>query len=161
MCRIQGCDPWDLYHAEQRTARKPHKCTECGRVISKGERYHYASGLAEGRFDTFKMCEHCDAASDWLTEVCNGYIYGDIGEELEEHWEEDTTFRSRELAEAIIGRKWAWRYPHSGRLMPVPRRLKLVAQLVMAPIHERERVSREVWQVKYDQNLPGKRRWAA
>lgn len=162
MCRIQDCDePWDLFHAKTVTARKEHKCNECGRVIAKGESYHRANALADGRFDTFKLCAHCDAASEWLTVVCNGYIYGDIGEELEEHWHEDTTFRSRELAEAIAGRRRAWRYSYSGKLMPVPHGVKLAAQLIMGPIHERERVRREVWQVKYDQGLIGKKQWAA
>lgn len=163
MCRVQDCDPWKLYHWANRIARKDHRCFECNRIIVKGERYHYATGLMEDRWDVYKLCAHCDAASKWLMVVCGGYLYGGIGEELLEHWEEDTTFRSRELALAIRGRERAWKPLRGEGLMPVPHRLELDARLIMAPIHEQERVAREIWDVRRDSGLPlySRARWAA
>jgi hypothetical protein len=156
MCRIQDCDPWRVYREAKRTARKNHQCFECSRVIAKGERYHYATGLdpCGDRWDVFHLCAHCDAAAQWLVIVCGGYLYGGIGEELLEHWEEDTTFRSRELAMAIRGRERAWKPLRGDGLMPVPHRVKLAAQLVMGPIREEERIRREIWNVRCDLNLP-------
>ena len=155
MCRIQGCDPWEIYHEAKRTARKEHSCYECYRKISIGEQYHYATGLAidGNRWDVFHLCAHCDAAAQWLMVVCGGYLYGGIGEELLEHWEEDTMFRSRELAMAIRGHQRAWKTLRGDDLMPVPHRVKLAAQLVMAPIHEGERVRREIWDVGLESGL--------
>ncbi len=165
MCRIQGCEPWDCYRYGRRTARKDHQCMDCYRTIQRGEPYHYATGLADGRWSDMKICQHCEAAAEWLREVCNGYLYGAIGEELEEHWDEDLTFRSRALAMAVLGHRRRWQKFRGDGLMPVPHDVKLAAQLVMGPIREQERVSRDVWDVRRDLGLPPYRgyemRWAS
>jgi hypothetical protein len=165
MCRIQDCDPWKVSREIKRTARKDHECYECGRTIVKGERYHYATGLGpdSDRWDVFHVCEHCDTAAQWLVVVCGGYLYGGVREELEEHWDEDLTFRSNALHSAICGIGRAWKSRKGDGLMPVPRDAVLAARLVMAPIHEQERVSREVWDVRCDSGLPlySRARWAA
>lgn len=153
MCRIQDCDPWDFFHGGHRVARKKHQCMDCRRTIAPGERYHYATGLADGRWSVMKLCQHCEVAAEWLSEVCNGYLYGAIGMELLEHWEEDTTFRSRELAMAIRGHQRSWKTLRGDGLMLVPHRCKLAAQLVMGPIHEQERVQREIWDVGRESGL--------
>jgi hypothetical protein len=67
------------------------------------------------------------------------------------------------LALAIRGRERAWKPLRGDGLMPVPYRLELDARLIMAPIHERERVNREIWDVRRDSGLPlySRARWVA
>lgn len=48
------CERPDAYHAEERTARLVHQCYSCGGAIVRGEVYHYASGVWDGRGDDFK-----------------------------------------------------------------------------------------------------------
>ena len=47
-----------------RSARKEHRCMECGRTIGPGETYRYWTWAWEGTVDTDKMCAHCNAAID-------------------------------------------------------------------------------------------------
>ena len=42
------------------TARKPHKCTECGAVIEAGDKYRYYSGKFDGIFYVEKICRRCE-----------------------------------------------------------------------------------------------------
>lgn len=144
MCRIQDCDPWKVYRAGTRVARKEHTCFECGRKITKGESYHYATGLhpdAAG-WDVFKLCPHCDAASQWLVVVCNGFLYGGIREELREHWEEEWELRSIGLGRLIHGIERRWqRTKYATGLMEIPTYAKTVARTSMAPIKAAERAS--------------------
>jgi hypothetical protein len=145
MCRVQYCDPWEVYSSKIRKARKEHECYECSRTICPGETYRYAAGLTEGRWDVFKLCAHCEAAGQWLQVVCHGYLYGGIGEELREHWEEEPLFRSVGLARLIIGRERAWqrtKWAAEGGLMEVPAWAADVAEATMVPVRERERAER-------------------
>ena len=83
---------WDFGRVEWRTARKPHKCSLCGKEIQKGERYKHAAGKADGEFysDNFhKPCaeifdmyfrahdgddEWCHAwIINWLRDYCQDY----------------------------------------------------------------------------------------
>ena len=41
------------------TARKQHKCCECGGVISPSERYQYVWGMCMGESVTYKTCITC------------------------------------------------------------------------------------------------------
>lgn len=151
MCRIQDCDPWKLYSFKIVKARRAHKCFECDRTISPGERYHRASALdPDGdRWQSYKLCAHCDAASEWLMVVCNGYLYGGIGEELQEHWDEEIELRSIGLARLIHGRERAWqRTKYATGLMEVPTWAGQVAKKTMLYVHERDRVYRDVYSVR-------------
>ena len=65
------------------TARKPHKCSECGAAIAIGECYRYIAGMWDD-FMTFKQCLSCDALMQSIsflypnTRLC----YGGLMEEL-------------------------------------------------------------------------------
>ncbi len=56
---------------EEPTARKEHKCCECGKTIKTGEKYSYFVGLwgddyyygCGDQFNTFKTCLECE--KDW------------------------------------------------------------------------------------------------
>lgn len=41
-----------------RKSRKEHKCCECGKLITKGQMYHYTSGVWE-EAQAFKQCYLC------------------------------------------------------------------------------------------------------
>jgi hypothetical protein len=68
------------FHSEAfRTARKVHRCCECGADILPGSVYQYVSGSWDGDFLTFKSCEPCADLRDALSEVgCPSY--GDLYE---------------------------------------------------------------------------------
>lgn len=46
------CEKW-------RVSRKPHKCYECRGTIFYKERYHYCSGVWDGRGSSYKTCDDC------------------------------------------------------------------------------------------------------
>ncbi len=48
-----------VFRASRHRARKPHKCTECGRTIEPGERYQIAWGVWNGQPETFRTCREC------------------------------------------------------------------------------------------------------
>lgn len=147
MCWINEADPWRVYHWEMRTARKEHQCFECERTICRGERYHYAVGLPDERpvrWDVFKLCPHCDAASKWLTVVCRGFLYGGIAMELREHWDEEYLLRSIGLARLVLGIERRWqRTKYATGLMEIPTWAGDVAKKTMEPVWTAERIERE------------------
>ena len=109
MCRVDDCDPWEFFHAEPRKAAKDHRCTECCRVVAKGETYDYAVGKIDSYFCTYRTCEHCAAAAQWLQTACGGWLYLGVLEELVEHWDEGPYLQSWQLGRLIVGmrRRWA------------------------------------------------------
>src|SRR5580692_6887912 len=56
----------EFYHAEMRTARKKHRCGECGTTIAPGQRYQHASGKCEGDIYDAKTCSLCLALIEWV-----------------------------------------------------------------------------------------------
>ncbi len=58
------CDSWydegpSAWSESWRRARKSHKCCACHEAIPAGHRYHYASGIWDGRPGSFKHCARC------------------------------------------------------------------------------------------------------
>ena len=119
MCRADDANPAIILGSELYTARKPHTCQECGRIIAIGETYLRERGLADGEPFTHKTCEHCQVARDWLQRECGGFVYTEIEEELREHWHEAPSYHTRELARLIYGMKHQWR-TRKGGLMSRP-----------------------------------------
>lgn len=65
---MAGCDvciggysdePAEFFHEENRKARKNHECSECGRIIKKGETYQRCTGKNDGEFWDFVTCLLC------------------------------------------------------------------------------------------------------
>lgn len=60
---MTGCycdyDPAEFYRATMKTARKPHRCHECGGAIQPGEPYEGVAGRWDGHFSAFKTCTRC------------------------------------------------------------------------------------------------------
>jgi len=80
------------------TARKEHKCAECGRTISPGEKYEYVTGRWNDYFQVYKTCADCLSIRDTL--FCNFY-FGCIYEELRA--EIDNTNGGNHIAENLSG----------------------------------------------------------
>lgn len=62
------------------TARKCHKCCECGGLISKGEKYQRITGLWEGKFETYKTCRECAGLRDEYNKGLDPYDQAAVGE---------------------------------------------------------------------------------
>lgn len=127
MCMIDDAEPCEFYQRKTVKAAKPHKCCECGREIAKGEKYQFASIKFEGRFDCFHTCAHCDAASQWLEEVCGGYrhngLYEEMTEHLDEYSHEGEDMRMMFLARCIVGFRRDWKFLNKPGLMAIPKLL--------------------------------------
>lgn len=89
MCSIEDAEPWDCYFESSPRARTPHRCCECGTTIKPGETYHRAAGAIWKYWYTYKTCMACvEGGREWLLVQCSGWIYGNVYEELVEHWAE-------------------------------------------------------------------------
>ncbi len=56
----------DFYTVTHHVAKKPHRCHECKGIIAPLDVYERTAGKWDGRFETFKVCGHCETARDWL-----------------------------------------------------------------------------------------------
>lgn len=67
---------------EIRTARKQHKCCECGNPILPGDKYEYATGRWDGEWSHYKTCVSCK----WIRDryCSHGFVYGQLFEQIEE-----------------------------------------------------------------------------
>lgn len=62
-----------------RTARKEHRCCECGGTIQPGAVYEYVRGLWDGYWSTFKTCLPCARIRQ---DYCCSWTYGTLRETL-------------------------------------------------------------------------------
>lgn len=118
MCMIRDVDCMaSVYNETFPTARKEHKCTECRRIIQPKEKYKNIWGVWEGDSRTYKICSHCSVATDLLVRECDGFLLGDVLEDLREHrrhydWSRD----ARRLAAGMY-KKWTF----NNKMLPVPK----------------------------------------
>jgi hypothetical protein len=118
MCRFDDSEYVQQLGRSTPKARKEHRCAECWRTIGAGETYELFKGIWDGQFAVYKTCPHCQRAREWLYRECNGYVFTEVLDELEEHWDEEPLLRSWQLARFIAGMRRQWQ--HKGRLMEVP-----------------------------------------
>jgi hypothetical protein len=60
VCIGGNCDDFpEVSDTKTKTARKPHKCCECGREISRGQRYEHCVMKYEGEWFSYKTCLLC------------------------------------------------------------------------------------------------------
>lgn len=85
-------DPPEFFSRRVISAKKQHKCYECGGPILPGEKYEYAAGRWEGYFDTFKICERCHDIRQWTQNnvPCLCWSYGNMIEDCREAVHEAT-----------------------------------------------------------------------
>lgn len=132
MCMIDDADPWDFFTEAQRRAAKAHRCGECRRVIAKGETYRYCSGKVMDGIETMRQCLQCEAATQWLRVACNGYLFGCVEEDLENHvigYECD--LRTRPLTRLLRWMRADWR-DRAGNLRPLGDVEALTAEAIAA-----------------------------
>lgn len=79
-------DPASKFHEHDVTARREHKCYECGSAIAAGQRYHRVSGQWEGRWDVFRLCLPCTEIGNEFSD--GGRVFGSLWEDLEYAWDE-------------------------------------------------------------------------
>ena len=67
------------------------------------------------------MCirDSCQSARGFLVDVCSGFVYTEVREELLEHYEEMNVGTFSDLARVCVGARNQW-HNHRGALMPVP-----------------------------------------
>lgn len=119
MCYIDDGIPSEVFVAHDRTARKDHQCTECGRTIARGERYRYTFTVTEGRAETDKTCAHCMVGRGWMLENCGVYYLGHLMSDMLEHAEEYPDLKDG-LLEIVAGMRRKWRAFEGDGLMPAP-----------------------------------------
>ncbi len=56
---VYDCEPSDVFDDRLVTARKAHKCGECGHPIVGGEKYHAISVCFCGSWAHFTICTCC------------------------------------------------------------------------------------------------------
>lgn len=95
-----------VYTEKEVVARKRHDCYECTRTIVPGEPYAAISGLWDGRWDRFKLCRRCRAASKALH---RDYTL-DFYEPPFAFGELRATLRERVILRASIRARWNPRY---------------------------------------------------
>lgn len=127
MCRVEFGDYPEVFSHDTPRARRAWRCLECQRVIPVGERYHLFTGRWDGAWDKHRWCAHCYEAAQWLNEMCNGYVFGEVLDELLEHWHEDENYRSIPFARMIVNMRRGW---HNGR-DPLPTGAAEMARAMM------------------------------
>jgi hypothetical protein len=109
-----------------RKARKPHKCSECGRIIAKGEEYREHSGLwRDGGWSTYRWCGHCQAAQKIVAERTNEHCW--CYEQLWQGITDEMTgwggIRDMAVYRLVVAANRRWtirRGARKGQLMPIP-----------------------------------------
>jgi hypothetical protein len=119
MCRIDGAERVNIFQSADRKARKEHRCDECRRTILPGEVYHYEFGELEGDPETYRTCQHCLVAREWLLKNCEGWIYTQVMEEIWEHVEEYPKL-GLPLMRIYVGARRKWK-SFKGGLMALPK----------------------------------------
>lgn len=71
------------------TARKPHKCDECGATIPAGVKYERISQLYDGEFSRMAVCLLCSEIGIGLS--CDGRTIGNMWEEIVDYVFPDMT----------------------------------------------------------------------
>lgn len=118
MCMADFSDGYSIVlHDRNHKARKTHHCSECGRVIGRGETYNVQRCIFDGDASSYKTCEHCQVVKSWLTKECGGYLYQGVYEDINEHRHEGYGFGVVRLA---AGMKAQWKRK-DGRLWPIPK----------------------------------------
>lgn len=108
------CGDTEFIRTEIRKARKPHMCSECGKVIPVGEKYEHADGKTDGDFWGYDTCLICAEIADAF--YCDGRWFGGmLWEGMEEVFGKLTTGCLERLttaaAKAELMRRWnKWRF---------------------------------------------------
>lgn len=81
-----GDDMPEIHSEYDYTAKKQHKCSECGRIIMPGEKYEYVFGVWDGIPSIYKTCRDCQSVRNAF--FCEGWLYSMIWDNVWEHLRE-------------------------------------------------------------------------
>lgn len=120
MCRADYGEGPEWWQARWVRAAKEHKCGECCRLIQPRERYQrYVTKHQDGKMRSWVTCGHCEVAQAWLEATCDGFIFGEVGDDIREHMKEHGyPWLALGRIAAGIYRQWA---DSRGALMPLPK----------------------------------------
>lgn len=124
MCRVD--DTISVLSDERPRAKKPHRCGECHRTIEPGEHYERVTGLWEGELVTHKTCLQCCSVREWLANVCSGWVYSEVAEELLEHFYEGYGMW---LGRAVVSMQNQWRKRDGSLMLPMDLPDRLIPEL--------------------------------
>lgn len=71
----------DVYETKVVKARKPRQCVECRRTMGVGEQYKKHTGLWDGRWSHYAMCQSCYWIHQAAEEECGEqilYVFGEL-----------------------------------------------------------------------------------
>lgn len=126
MCMVDFSDGTiTVLHERYPTARIAHKCNECNRAISPGEKYMVERYVFDGDAKTHKTCAHCCVVRQWLASECGGWMYGGLHEDISEHGDDPHYGVGVKMLSVGMDRKWKRR---DGRPWPIPRMPKTTDQ---------------------------------
>ncbi len=84
MCSCDLIAP-SVYRESIRTAKKQHKCSECGATIKPKDQYVYIFGVWDGDPRFYKQCMRCKTVGDHIRDLDDcGYGIGELYEYLRE-----------------------------------------------------------------------------
>lgn len=104
----------DFFDSRSSTARKRHRCFDCGRAIEPGETYYRLAGVWEGNFWAAQECEHCMAFHRTYDDFS---MYGDLIEEATTAYWETPGYRTITYLRALVALSNRWQHPTAGRLV--------------------------------------------
>ncbi len=87
-------DTFEWSETQTRTARKPHKCCECGNVIAKGQKYEHVVWKFEGEFGKYDTCALCVEIRTVFT-CGQSWYFEQLWEEMAEYAFERLTTASK------------------------------------------------------------------
>jgi len=73
------------YSHETPTAKRPHRCYECGETIRPGTKYERFSGIWDGKPGRYKTCLSCVEIRDHFS-CGEGFIFGALWEQMEDNF---------------------------------------------------------------------------
>jgi hypothetical protein len=117
MCMIENTDACEVWSETASRASREYECYECRRAISPGEIYCRLFTVFEGESSSFRICQHCRVAANWLERECRGWCAGGIAPDLQEHWHEEY-IHTLELGRILVGIRRGWK--RNGKLMGLP-----------------------------------------
>jgi len=99
----------DVYHEDTAKARKEHRCDACQEAIPRGVEYWRIRIIYEGRVDSHKRCNRCQAIHEHLRGLMAGYDEEwpderlSCGHEYSDHWGVEPPPEIAALAFALPG----------------------------------------------------------